>query len=85
MIIDDESSAFAQFYIKMIIFVLLIISMIPAGLPIRPSASLGSSVGHDSVGYESYDGDLVRGRRDLIYWNRATNSFRKYGRKYGRG
>ena len=65
--------------------------MISAGLPIRPSASFGSSVGyeswvghgsvgHDSVRHESYDGDLVRGRRDLIYWNRATNSFRKYGR-----
>ena len=85
MIIDDESSAFAQFYIKMIIFVLLIISMISAGLPIRPSTTFGSSVGHGSVGqdsvrHESYDDDLVRGRRDLIYWNRATNSFRKYGR-----
>jgi len=62
----------------MIIFVLLIISMISAGLPIRPSATFDSSVGYDA--YESYDGDLVRERRDLIYWNRATNSFRKYGR-----
>ena len=52
--------------------------MISAGLPIRPSATFDSSVGYDA--YESYDGDLVRERRDLIYWNRATNSFRKYGR-----
>ena len=69
--------------------------MISAGPPIRPFATLSSSagyassVGHGSVGHgsvgqdsmrESYDDDLVRGRRDLIYWNRATNSFRKYGR-----
>ena len=47
-------------------------SMILAGDPARLSASLGSSAGHD--------GHLARGRRDLIYWNRATNSFRKYGR-----
>ena len=56
----------------MIFFPLLIISLISAGHPIRTSASLGSSAGND--------GYLMRGKRDLIYWNRATNSFRKYGR-----
>ena len=27
-----------------------------------------------------YDIDLSRGKRDLLYWNRASNGFRKYGR-----
>ena len=59
----------------MIIFAFLIISIISAGHPVRTlvfSALPGNSAG--------YDGYLERGRRDLIYWNRATNSFRKYGR-----
>ena len=68
---NDESLASAHFLNKMIILVLLI-SLISAGHLTRTSASLGSWVGND--------GYLMRGRRDLIYWNRATNSFRKYGR-----
>ena len=47
MIIDDESSAFAQFYIKMIIFVLLIISMI-SGIQVRSFVPLDSPVKVDS-------------------------------------
>ena len=59
----------------MIIFAFLIISIISAEYPVRTlvtSAARGNSVG--------YDGYLVRERRDLIYWNRTTNGFRKYGR-----
>ena len=60
---------------------LLNISMITAGPVIdrSPAWSLSSPSASDrvTVGYEI---DLSRGKRDLLYWNRASNGFRKYGR-----
>ena len=56
--------------------------MITAGPVIdrSPAWSLRAPTASDrdvTVGYEI---DLSRGKRDLLYWNRASNGFRKYGR-----
>ena len=62
--------------LKSLIVVLLNISHVSAG-----SLALSNRANDPiAAGYEIDDGYLLRGKRDLLYWNRASNGFRKYGR-----